>query len=131
MAYGPRRRKGRRAQGTSSARLGDFIFSQTPYPNPSALKLARAQVYGPGRRFTAARPFKIADVRSKKARTVGHLSAARAAAILRQGLKWKIGNGKYRMSKVVRIPYPYYDPVLKKTSPAALVIGWEGAGGGS
>ena len=36
------------------------------------------------------------------------------------------------MSKVIRIPYTYtyYDGGVKKTGQTALVIGYEGAGGG-
>jgi len=40
------------------------------------------------------------------------------------------GAGTHRMSKVIRIPYRYHDPVLKKDAMAALIIAWEGGGGG-
>jgi len=50
--------------------------------------------------------------------------------ILDAGLHWKIGAGTHRMSKVIRIPYRYHDPVLKKDAMAALIIAWEGGGGG-
>ena len=125
-----RKAKGRRAKGSPAVKLGDFILGETPYPNPVPLKLSRAaglKLYGPGRRFTTAHPFKIADVRSKKA----GLPKARVRKILRAGLFWKIGGATRRMSKAARIPYSYYDPGSKKYVKAALVIGWEGAGGGS
>lgn len=115
--------------GGASLKLGNFIFQETPYPNPRYPKIGRGTgmtVYGPGRRFTAAKPFKIADVRSKKS----GLPRAVANRILRAGLTLRLGSTNHRLSKVIRIPYVYADPLLKKTVKAALVICWEGAGGG-
>jgi len=138
MAY-PKQRKGKRvtvrkpAAGPSQ-KLGQFIFDETPYPNPRYPKIGRGpgvQIYGPGKRFVAAKGgFKIADVRKRKSQEVGHLSKAKVKKVLREGLYWKIGRKTERMSKVIRIPYRYYDPVLQTIAKAALVIAWEGAGGG-
>lgn len=131
-----RRKNGKapKPHGTLSARLGDLILQQTPYPNPDPLKISRAaglKMYGPGRRFTAAKAYTIPDVRSKKARLKNApLPKALVKKILRSGPKWDVGGVLRRMSKVMRIPYNYKDPVDKKKAKAALVIGWEGAGGG-
>jgi len=122
--------RSRKAKGDPAVKLGDFIIGQTPYPNPVPLTISRAAgltLHGPGRLFTTAHPFKIPDVRSKKA----GLPEARVRKILRAGLFWKIGASTRRMSKAARIPYRYYDPISKQHVKAALVIGWEGAGGGS
>jgi hypothetical protein len=137
--YGKSGKSGRRVPGAKPAagpslKLGRFIFDETPYPNPQYPKIGRGpgvKIYGPGKRFVVANGgFKIADVRKRKSQEVGHLSKAKVKKVLREGLYWKIGRKTERMSKVIRIPYRYHDPVLNTMAKAALVIAWEGGGGG-
>ncbi len=113
--------------------LGNFILDQTPYPNPSYPNAgARKMTYGPGKKFNTARPFSSPDVRSPRATLKKKkLTKSQKNKILRAGLFWKVGPGKpHRMSKVIRIPYTYFDPIDQKVVQTALVVGYEGAGGG-
>lgn len=113
-------------------KLGDFIFDQNPYPKPvypGSYKSKGIKAYGPGKGFGADHPYEHTDLRLRAAkRAVG---AARASRILKEGVKLRIGNVERRMSKVIRIPYRHYDPDRKKRVSGALVICYEGAGGGS
>jgi hypothetical protein len=115
--------------------LGNFILGETPYPNPSypnAGPTLRKKTYGPGTKFNTKRPFGSPDVRSSRATLKNKkLTKSQKNKILRSGLFWKVGPGKpHRMSKVIRIPYTYFDPVDQKVVQTALVVGYEGAGGG-
>jgi len=116
-----------------SLRLGDFILGETPYPSPKYPSPTAAEVktYGPGMNFNTDRPFDFPDVRSPKAaRNKKKLTKPEKTKILRAGLFWKIGGVERRMSKAIRIPYTYFDHVAQKYAKTALVIGYEGAGGG-
>jgi hypothetical protein len=82
-------------------------------------------------KYNAGGPFESPDVRLKNATFKGKLlTKAEKNDILRKGLFWKIGRAKRRMSKVIRIPYTYEDPKNGKRAQTALIIGYEGAGGG-
>jgi hypothetical protein len=119
-----------------SVELGSYILGQTPYPDPkypNPGQAFRAETYGPGVEYSTEHPYESPDVRSKKATFKGKLlTDAKRKTILRKGLFWKIGGRNLRMSKVIRIPYTYtyYEEGVKKTGETALVIGYEGAGGG-
>ena len=119
--------------------LGSDILAQTPYPSPKYPKAGpnpdkpfRVQTYGPGVKYNTEKPYESPDVRLKNATFNGKLlSAAQKKTILRKGLFWKIGGRPHRMSKVIRIPYTYKDPINGKPGrQTALIIGYEGAGGG-
>ena len=117
--------------------LGGFILGQTPYPSPNypkprkSGKPFRVQTYGPGVKYDTDRPYESPDVRLPKATFRKKLlTDVQRKAILRKGLFWKLGGTTRRMSKVIRIPYTYVDPINGKISQTALVIGYEGAGGG-
>ena len=119
---------------TLSLRLGDFILGATPYPDPKYPNPggARVKTYGPGTKFNTNRPFESPDVRAARAtRNKKKLTKSQKSKILRSGLFWKIGGVKRRMSKAIRIPYTYFDPLAQKYVKTALVVGYEGAGGGS
>ena len=143
--------KGKRARltATPESKLGRFILAQTPYPKPiapSPSKAAGMKKYGPGKEFTTAHPYLVADVRPKLTKAnplklsakapkksqdkFRRLTPAGARRILKEGFYWKIGGVKRRMSKVIRIPYRYTDPLFNQKTTAALIIAWEGAGGG-
>ena len=93
---------------------------------------ANLQTYGPGVKYNTGKPFESPDVRLKNATRNGKLlTKAEKNDILRKGLFWKIGGRPHRMSKVIRIPYTYKDPITGKPGrQTALIIGYEGAGGG-
>ena len=119
--------------------LGSYILAQTPYPSPkypepgpNPDKPFRVQTYGPGVKYNTGKPFESPDVRLKNATRNGKLlTKAEKNDILRKGLFWKIGGRPHRMSKVIRIPYTYKDPINGKPGrQTALIIGYEGAGGG-
>jgi hypothetical protein len=117
-----------------SGLFGSLILQEVPYPFPSYPNANRPlpkKIYGPGSRFHARHAFKVPNVKSKKAKEVDKtLTTAKANKIVRAGLFWDIGGAKRRMSKAIRIPYTYYDPVDKKNVKTAIVIGYEGSGGG-
>ena len=119
--------------------LGSYILAQTPYPSPkyptpgpNPEKPFSVQTYGPGVKYNTGKPFESPDVRLKNATRNGKvLTKAEKNDILRKGLFWKVGGSTRRMSKVIRIPYTYKDPINGKPGrPTALIIGYEGAGGG-
>jgi hypothetical protein len=117
--------------------LGGFILGQTPYPSPNypkprkSGKPFRVQTFGPGMKYDTDRPYESPDVRLKNATFKGNLlTKAKKNDILRKGLFWKVGGATRRMSKAIRIPYTYFDPKNKKMTQTALIIGYEGAGGG-
>ncbi len=114
--------------GPFAAQLGTLILRETPYPGPKYRgTFPGKKMFGPGKPFDTRRPFKFADVTWKKA----NLPKARVKRILARGFYWNVGPGKtHRMSKVIRIPYTYFDPKKGKNVNTALVIGYEGAGGG-
>jgi len=136
--YAGLNKAGRAALGVLTRDLGSYILEQTPYPSPNypkpgpnPAKPFRVQTYGPGVKYHAGHAYESPDVRLKNATFKGKLlSAAQKKTILRKGLFWKIGGRAHRMSKVIRIPYTYVDPKNGKTSQTALIIGYEGAGGG-
>jgi len=117
-----------------SVELGSYILGQTPYPSPNYPKpdkAFRVEKYGPGVKYSTKRPYESPDVRLPKATFRKKLlTDAQRKAILRKGLFWKVGRTTRRMSKVIRIPYTYVDPINGEISQTALVIGYEGAGGG-
>ena len=135
MAKRKRSQKYSARMGALSLALGDFILGQTPYPHPTYPKAGpalRRKTFGPGGKFNTQRPFGVPDVRSARATLKKKkLTKSQRNKILRAGLFWKVGPGKpHRMSKAIRIPYTYFDPVDKKVVKTALVVGYEGAGGG-
>jgi hypothetical protein len=128
----------RAALGALVLELGSYILAQTPYPSPEYPKAGSnpdkpfpGQTYGPGVKYNTGKPFESPDVRLKNATFKNKLlTKAEKNAILRKGLFWKIGGRPHRMSKVIRIPYTYKDPINGKRAQTALIIGYEGAGGG-
>jgi len=116
-------RKRRSGRSLAYSKLGDFIFDQNPYGTdlryPQNYKKARIAKYGLGKRFDADRPFGVLDVRKDP----------KLRRLYRKGLFWPLNGAKRRVSKALRIPYTFKDPA-GKLHRGALLIGYEGAGGG-
>jgi hypothetical protein len=99
-------------------KLGDFIFDENPYPQPRYPRNYKGKAikrYGPGKSFRGTKKF-------------GKISTVNDPALYLKGLFWNVGGTNVRVSKAIRIPYSYKQG--KKTIKSALLIGYEGAGGG-
>lgn len=99
--------------------LGDFIFDENPYPKPRyprTYKSKQIKRFGVGKSFNSRRKFRRVVVSDPKEYL--------------KGLFWNVGGTNVRVSKAVRIPYSYFDPKRRKSIRGALLIGYEGGGGG-
>jgi Dyp-type peroxidase family len=105
-------------------RLGQFIANENPYPWPLALPenfddAGSPHVYraGLGKLNSQEMPFRVVQLPQDDPRYA-------------QGLFWSLGGDRaYRMSKAIRIEYDYAYPD-GTTKTYAIVIGFEGGGGG-
>ena len=96
-------------------KLGEFIFDQNPYAWPVTLDAGKVKAtkHGVGAQATQAKPFKKADLECGDERYM-------------EGLFWALGGRvTHRMAKAVRIEYE-----CPSGETYALVIGYEGGGGG-
>lgn len=123
----------KRSKSTDEAynKLGYLIFDENPYPKPMyprSYDPKNLQIYGPGKTYDADDPFTFVNLTSAHAKRM--LGRVKAAKLYKEGLTFMVGKTKRRMSKVIRIPYTHYDPDKKKQVPGAVVIAYEGAGGG-
>jgi hypothetical protein len=106
------------------ARLGTFILEENPYPWPIQLPpdfdvegSPHVEKLGLGAPARQNHPFKEPDLDPKDPR-------------YGQGFFWDLGGVEpSRMSKAIRISYEYALP-NGKTKTYAIVIGYEGGGGG-
>ena len=106
------------------SRLGQFICKENPYPWPITLPPDFDQSGSPhvhkaglGKHNDQQTPFRVVDLPANDPRYL-------------QGLFWSLGGDRaYRVSKAMRIEYDYTYPD-GTTKTHAIVIGYEGGGGG-
>ena len=102
-------------------KLGDFIFDENPYPRPAYPRAytrnKRIKRFGVGKSF-------------HKGRVFGKVNVSDNPKLYLKGLFWSLTGKNVRVSKAIRIPYTYFDPKKRTSTRGALLIGYEGGGGG-